>query len=340
MKRVDRAARRLHRAAWIALAIGALAAALAFSVLHRPAARAWRIGYIQTATVQEQERLTRAFEDAMRARGYVEGRNVVYERRFADGDPRRLPALAADLVATRPDVIVTGGNPVVAAVRQATRTIPVVMGSSRDPVGAGFIASLARPGGNVTGLTNDAVTGIAGKHVELLKELLPRARTIGVLWNPASAGAAGYRAELEAAAATLAVSLQFVEATGRENFDEAFARLASARVDALIVHADPLFFTARERVAALALQHRLPGAFHARELAEAGGLLSYGVSIADQFRRAAEYVDRILKGEKPEALPVRQPETFELVINAVTARSLGIEVPPALALRAELLPAR
>jgi putative ABC transport system substrate-binding protein len=296
-----------------------------------------RIGYLQTATEDEQRHLTFAFEDAMRRLGYVEGRNIAYERRFAGGRQERLPSLAAELAALRVDVIVTGGNPVVAAVKQATTRIPVVMAASRDPVGAGFVASLARPGGNITGVTNDAASGVAGKHLQLMTEVLPGAARIGLLWNPLAAGADDYRREVEAAASTLGLRLHVAPARGRDGFDAAFASLAVERVDAIVVHPDPLFFTARTQVVALAARHRLPAVYHAREVVEAGGLMSYGVSLEAQFRRAATYVDRILKGAKPAELAVHQPDTLELAINLATARSLGLSIPASLRLQADRL---
>jgi putative ABC transport system substrate-binding protein len=318
--------------------IHALAAAVVpapLGVRAQPKAKVHRIGYIQTATAEEQQHLTRAFEDALRARGYVEGRNVVFERRFADGRQERLPDLAAELVRLDVDVIVTGGNPVVAAVKRATSTIPVVMAASRDPVGSGFVASLAAPGGNVTGVTSDAASGIVGKQLQLLKEMLPRASLIAVLWNPDPPGAANYLLEVKAAAATLDVRLHVVEVRARDQLDSSFDAMVRERADAAIVQPDPLFFTARRRVVDLAARHRLPAIYHAREVVDLGGLMSYGVSLASQFRRAAAYVDKILQGARPGDLPVEQPTTFELVMNLRTARSLNIVVPRSLLLRAD-----
>jgi putative ABC transport system substrate-binding protein len=232
------------------------------------------------------------------------------------------------------DVIVTGGNPVVAAVERATTTIPIVMAASRVPVSSGFVASLAAPGGNVTGLTSDAASGIVGKQLQLLKEVLPRASRIAVLWNPDPPGAADYRREVEAAAGVLDVRLQVVEARARHGFGGAFDAVLRERADAVVVQPDPLFFTARRQIVDLAARHRLPAVYHAREVVDLGGLMCYGVSLASQFRRSADFVDKILSGARPGDLPVQQPTTFELVIDLKTARSLNVAVPQSLLLQA------
>lgn len=326
-----------HAFARLATVVILLLGALSLSVGAQQAGKVYRIGYIQTATPDEQAHLTKAFEDGMRELGYVEGRNVVFERRFAWGKQEQLPELAAELARLNVDVIVTGGNPVIAAVKKATSTIPVVMGASRDPVGSGFVASLARPGGNITGLANDAGLEIVGKHVEFLKEAVPRASRFAFLWNPLPPGAEAYRKIVESAAQKLGVSLQVVEVRGRDEFDGAFAAMARARVDGLVVQGDPIFFPARKQIVDLAMKHRLPTVTHAREFVEIGGLMSYGASLSRQFRRAAFYVDRILKGTKPGDLPVEQPTTFELVINLKTAQALGLAIPGILRLRADQL---
>ena len=297
--------------------------------------RVFRIGYIQTATPDEQAQLTKAFDDGLRERGYVEGQNIVVERRFAWGMQERLPELAAELVRLNVDVIMTGGNPVIAAVKQATSTIPVVMGASRDPVGAGFVASLARPGGNITGLTNDTGLEIVGKYLELLKEVVPNARRVALLLNPIPPGAANYRKSAEIAATRLGVRLQVVEARGRDELERVFAAIARERVDAVVVQSDPIFFTARRQIVDLTMQYRLPAVFHAREVVEIGGLMSYGGSLAHQFRRAAVYVDKILKGAKPGDLAVEQSTKIELAVNLKTAKALGLTIPQSLLLRAD-----
>lgn len=298
-------------------------------------AKPYRIGYIQTATPEEQESLTKAFDEALRELGYVEGENLVIVRRFAHGKQERLPQLAQDLVRLNVDVIVTGGNPVIAAVRKATSTIPVVMASSRDPVGAGFIASLARPGGNVTGLTNETGLEVVGKHVELLKQVVPHSARVALLLNPLSPGAANYRTAVRDAAANLGLTVRVVNARGRDEFENAFAEMARESVDGLIVQADPLFFTARKQLVDLAANARLPAVYHASEIVDIGGLLSYGGSLGHQFRRAAVYVDRILKGAKPADLAVEQSTRIELVINLRTARALKLAIPQKVLLLAD-----
>ncbi len=297
--------------------------------------KVYRIGYIVTATPEEQTHLTRAFEEGLKELGYVEGRNIVIERRFAMGKQELLPGLAAELVRRNVDVIVTGSNPVIDAVKKATSIIPVVMAASRDPKGSGFVASLARPGGNITGLTNDAGPEIVGKYLELLKEAVPRASRVALLWNPLPSGAEIYRKLVESSAGKLGISLQFVEARGRNEFEGAFAAMARERADAVVVLPDPIFFTARQQVVELATKYRLPAIYHAMEIVEIGGLMSYGSSLAHQFRSAAVFVDKILKGAKPGELAVEQPTKLELVINCKTAQALGLTITPALHLQAE-----
>jgi putative ABC transport system substrate-binding protein len=332
----DRLAHGLGRC--IAAALVALLALVPIAAPAQPAGKVYRIGYIQTATAEEQRHLTRAFEEGMRQLGYVEGRNVVYERRFADGRQERLPVLAAELVGLKVDVIVTGGNPVIGAVKQATTTIPVVMAASRDPVGSGFIAALARPGGNITGLTSDTGEEIQGKRLEILKQMVPRASRVAVLWNPVPPGAEAYRQGIEAMARKMGLRAHAVPVRGRDEFEAAFAALARDRVDAVVVQPDPMFYTARRQVAEGMTKHLLSAVFHAREFVELGGLVSYGASLAHQFRTAASYVDKILKGAKPGDLAVEQPTTFELAINETTAKALGLAIPPALKMRAEIVP--
>jgi len=328
----------VRTASRLALTAIALLITAAFAADAQTPGRVYRIGYIQTAAPDEQEHLARALEEGLRELGYVEGRNIVFERRFAGGKQERLPDLAAELARLNVDVIVTGSNPVIAAVKQATATIPVVMTVSRDPVGSGFIASLARPGGNITGLTNDAGPEIVGKYLELLKEAVPRASRVALLWNPLPPGAETYRKMVESAAGKLGVSVQAVEARGRNEFEGAFAAIARQRVDAVVVLSDPVFVSARKQLVELATKYRLPAVYHAREFVEIGGLMSYGPSLDYQFRHAAVYVDKILKGARPGDLPVEQAAKFELVINLKTAKALGLAIPPSLQLRAELLP--
>jgi len=297
------------------------------AAVAQPTGKVYRIGFIQTAPRKEIGHLIKALDEGLGELGYVEGRNVVFERRFADGKQERLAALAVELVKLKVDIIVTGSNPVIAAVRQATATIPVVMAVSRDPVGSGFIASLARPGGNITGLANDPAPEIMGKNLELLKEVVPRASRVAFLWNPVPAGAAIYKNAVETAARNLGVTLQSVEIRAENEFESAFAAMIRERVNGVVVTSDPIFLGSRSQLVRLAGRHRLPTVYVQREFVEAGGLMSYGGNLAYQFRRAAVYVDKILKGAKPADLPVEQPTQFDLVVNMRTAKDLGIKIP-------------
>ena len=318
--------------------IGALAGGLFAAPLvaaAQPTAKVYRIGFLVTATPTETGHLLKALSEGLRELGYVEGRNVVFERRFAEGRQERLPALAAELVQLKVDVVVTGSNPVIAAVKQATATIPVVMAVSRDPVGAKFIASLARPGGNITGLANDTAPEIIGKNLAFLKEAVPRISRVTYLWNPVPPGAETSKNALESAARNLGVAFQPVEVRGHAELEGAFAAMVRERANGIVVAQDPVTFGSRSQVAVLAARNRLPAVYGVREFAEAGGLMSYGPNIADQFRRAAMYVDKILKGAKPGDLPIEQPTKFELVINLKTAKALGLTLPPSLLQRAD-----
>ena len=320
----------------------ALVVMFAFGILTAPlesdaqqAGKVYRIGFIHTAAPEEVAHLAKALGEGLRELGYVEGRNIVFERRSANGKQERLPALAAELVRLKVDVIVTGANPVIAAVKQATATIPVVMAVSRDPVGAGFIASLARPGGNITGLANDPTPEILSKNLELLKEAAPGVSRVAFLWNPVPPGAGTYKNVVESAARKLGVAFQSVEVRGRNEFEGAFAAMVRERADGVVVAGDPVIFGPRSQVVILAARNRLPAVYAQREFAEAGGLMSYGPNVADQFRRAATYVDKILKGAKPGNLPVEQATKFEFVINLKTAKTLGLPIPQSVLIRAD-----
>ena len=271
----------------------------------------------------------------MRELGYVEGRNVAFERRFAWGKQERLPGLAAELVKLNVDVIVTGANPVIAAVKKATANITVVMAASRDPVGSGFIASLGRPGGNITGLTSDPSPDFHAKRLELLKAAVPGATRVALLWNPVPPSAETYKRVVADAALKLGMTVQVVQVRGRDELESAFAASVRDRADAVVVDSDPLFFTARSQIVQLAMKHKLPAVYQAREFVDIGGLMSYGDSVPFRFRRAAAYVDKILKGTKPGELPVEQSTRFEFVLNLKTAQRLDLTVPPAVLLRAD-----
>ena len=313
----------------VALALGLLAAPLAAEA--QQAAKVARIGYLAT-NLAASPHLREAFRQGLRDLGYVEGRNVVIEYRDAEGKLERLPALAAELVALKVDVIVAAGTPAALAAKQATRTLPIVFAAAADPVTSGLVTSLARPGGNVTGLSSLAPE-LVGKRLELLKQAVPGVSRVAVLWQP---GALGERTEkdmlkgAEVAARALGVRLQFVEARGPADFDRAFSDMTRARAGALTVLPSTMFFSERRRLVDLAAKNRLPAVYPLREFVDAGGLMSYGPNLADLFRRAATYVDKILKGAKPADLPVEQPTKFELVINLKTAKALGLTIPPSL----------
>jgi putative ABC transport system substrate-binding protein len=230
---------------------------------------------------------------------------------------------------------VTGANPVIAAVKKATTTIPIVMAASRDPVGSGFIASLARPSGNITGLTSDPSPEFHGKRLELLKAATPQATRVALLWNPLPPSAATYRRIVEDAAIKLGLNVQVVEVRGRDEFEGAFAAIVRGRADALVVDSDPVFFTARSQLVGLAAKHQLPAIYQAREFVGIGGLMSYGDNVAYRFRRAAVYVDKIFKGATPADLPVEQATKFELILNLKTAKTLGLTIPQSLLVRAD-----
>jgi len=314
---------------------GAVLLAPPLAAEGQPTGKVYRIGLILTATPSESAHLVKALDEGLRELGYVEGRNVMFERRFAEGRQERLPALAADLVRLKVDTLVTGSNPVIAAVKQASATIPVVMAVSRDPVSAGFIASLARPGGNITGLANDPAPEIIGKNLELLKEAAPRVSRVAFLWNPIPPGAGTYKNAVESAARSLGVTFQSVEVRGRNEFEGAFAAMVRERANGIVVATDPVILGPRSEVVLLAARKRLPAVYGLREFPEAGGFMSYGPNVADQFRRAAVYVNKILKGAKPGDLPVEQATKFELVINLKTAKALGLTIPPSLLGRAD-----
>jgi len=301
------------------------------------AGKVWRIGILSNVPLTDPEgaRLWGAFIQGLRDLGYVEGQNITIEHRSSEGKFERLPDLAAELVRLKVDVIVTPALHNALAAKQATRTIPIVMASSGDPVGSGLVASLARPGGNVTGLSALGFE-IVGKQLELLKEIVPRVSRVAVLGNPTSQEVYPlWLGQVKVAARSLGVQLQILEARGPDDFEKAFAAMTRERAGALFVLGDGMFLLHRTRIAELAAKHRLPAMYPVRGFVDAGGLIVYGPSPRDNFRRAATYVDRILKGAKPADLPVEQPTKFELVINLKTATALGLTIPQSLLIRAD-----
>jgi len=315
---------------------GAVLLAAPLATEAQQAGKVYRIGLLQ---IQTRERLVpylKAFEEGLRELGYVEGRDFVREYRFADQQRERLPDLAAELVRLKVDVIVTGTDPGTMAARQATTTIPIVMALGVDPVGAGLIARLRRPGGNVTGLLFVVGPEIEGKRLDHLKEVVPRMSRVACFWNPDIPGYVAFWKATEEAARRLGVTLLSVEVREPREIEGAFARITRERAQALVVIADALALSAvRPEIPALAAKHRLPSSYTSREAVDAGGLMSYGTSMPDLFRRAAGYVDKILKGAKPGDLPVEQPTKFELVLNRKTAKALGLTIPQSLLIRAD-----
>ena len=319
----------------IALGAGALAAPL-YSFAQQQG-KVWRVGFLllfsRPASIESH--FISAFPRGMRELGYVEGKNLVIEWRFADGKLDRLPALATELVQLKMDVIVAGGIDAPLALQKATATIPIVMGTSGDPVGSGLVKSLARPGGNITGLTT--ITGdLVAKRLELLLAIAPKATRVAILLrDPASPAGSRNLASAQAAGKLRGVTVLPVQARTPQEIDSAFASMRQQKAGALLVSLNPLFEQQRSQIAELTLKHRLPAITADRMYAEAGCLMSYGASLADMFRRSATYVDRIFKGAKPADLPVEQPTKFELVINGKTAKALGLTISQSLRISAD-----
>ena len=295
-----------------------------------------RIGYLSPNSASEPENRGRlgALREGLRDLGYFEGQNITIESRWAEGEYGRLPDLAAELVHLKVDVIVTYAPPAIQAAKQATGTIPIVMAGIIDPVATGFVASLARPGGNITGLSLMAPE-MVGKQLEILKEAIPNVTRVAVLGNPANAGTSPQLRHAQEAARTLNVRLQLLEVRGPNEIDGAFAKMIKERVGAVVVLVDAMLINQRARVADLAARHRLPSVYGLMDFVEAGGLIFYGADDASRFRRAAMFVHKILKGAKPADLPVEQPTKFDLVINLKTAKAIGLTIPQSLLQRAD-----
>jgi putative ABC transport system substrate-binding protein len=313
----------------VTLLLSLLAVPLAAAA--QPPGKVYRIGYLGTNPPPAD--WWDALLDGLRERGYREGWNLIFERWFTEGHAERFPELAAELVRLRVDLIIVPTTPAAIAAKHATQTIPIVIPSAIDPVGAGLVESLARPGGNITGLSALGPE-LMGKRLELLKEVIPGMTRVAVLWNAANPANAAVWQETQAAAQALGLRLHAQDVQGPQDLDGAFARTAQVHPDALLVLGDALLGMHRHHIAAFATQHRLPTMYGRRDYVEAGGLMSYGADFRDHLRRTATFVDKILQGAKPADLPVEQPMKFELVINLKTAEALGLTIPPILLFQA------
>jgi ABC-type uncharacterized transport system substrate-binding protein len=293
-----------------------------------------RIGYLTAASLSAMAPRFEAFQQGLRELGYVEGKNIVIDYRSPEGKFDRLPALAAELVRLQVDVIVTGGGAATRPAKEATSTIPIVMAQDSDPVGNGFVASLARPGGNITGLATLAPE-ISGKQLELLKEIAPKLSRVAVLGNATQPGSPQALREINVAADAFGVQLQYLEIQAPKDIETAFQAASKGRADAVLLMASPITFSQRRQVVDLAVKSRLPTIYGRPEYVEDGGLVFYGPSYTDLFRRAATYVDKILKGAKPADLPIEQPKKFEFIINLKAAKLIGLTIPPNVLVRAD-----
>ncbi len=304
------------------------------SVHAQQPAKIPRIGYLGQASPAALAARIESFRQGLRELGYIEGKNIVIEWRNAGGSPDRVRELAAELAGLKVDVIVSPGPTVTRLAKEATSTVPIVMAQDSDPVGSGFIASLARPGGNVTGLATLSPE-MSGKQLELLKQIVPRLSRVAIIGNSTNPGDAQALRETVLAAGAFEVYLRYLDILDPKDIETAFRAAAKGRADALLVLGNPILNNQRKQVVDLAIKHRLPAAYTRPEFAEAGGLMYYGANYNDLFRRAATYVDKILKGAKPADLPVEQPTKFELIINLKAAKQIGLTVPPKVLARAD-----
>ena len=319
-----------------AILLSAVLFALSVSAQAQQPGKVPRIGYLASgSSAAEHSPRAEAFRQGLRDLGYVEGKNITICYRAAEGKLDRLPDLTAELVRMKVDVIVTGGNSAIRAVKKATSTIPIVMPHTADPVGDGFVVSLARPSGNITGLTSSPGYELSGKRLELLKETVPRAARVAVLRDPANLGTAQSFKATETAAQSIKVHVESLEVRSSKGFEAAFQAAATKRADALMVLAGGRFNTYRSRIVNLAAKSRLPAMYSEQEYVLAGGIMSYATNIEELYRRAAVYVDKILKGAKPAEIPVEQPTKFELVINLKAAKQIGLTIPPNVLVRAD-----
>jgi putative ABC transport system substrate-binding protein len=293
-----------------------------------------RIGFLSTTSLSAVSARIEAFRQGLRELGYVEEKSIIIEWRSAEGKADLLPALAAELVRLKVDIIVTSGSPNTRAAKEATVTIPIVIAQDTDPVGNGFVASLARPGGNITGLSSLA-SELSGKRLELLREIVPKLSRVAVFGTSTRPGNAQSLKETELAAKAFGVKLQYLDVLGPKDIETAFRAASKGRAEAVLVLGGPVLNSHRTQIADLAAKNRLPAVYEQAEYVDAGGLMSYGVSLPDLFRRAATYVDKILKGRKPADLPVEQPTKFEFIVNLKAAKQIGLTIPPNVLARAD-----
>ena len=322
----------MKQVGWSLFLVAAVLLTVAVVAEAQQPAKLPRIGFLRVGSSADP--YVEAFRQGLRELGYVEGRNIVIEYRFTEGKENRLAEFAADLVRLKVDLIVGGGTQAIIAVKNRTQTIPIVMGAVSDPVGTGLIASLARPGGNITGLSLFSPE-LSGKRLELLKEIVPKVSRIGLLSDTGSAATVPMLKKTEEAARALGLRVQVIEVHNSNNFDSAFAAVKKERVGALNVLNSAVFNVHRRTIVEFATKNRLPAVYGNNNFSDAGGLMAYGPHIADVYRRAATYVDKILKGAKPADLPIEQPTKFELVINLKAAKQIGLTIPPNVLARAD-----
>jgi ABC-type uncharacterized transport system substrate-binding protein len=319
----------------VGFALCALLFATCFPAQARPAEKMYRIGLLALATPDQYAPLLKVLVEGLNELGYIEGKNFTMQRRFANGRTERLADLAVELVRLKPEVIVTGTNSEIASLKHATSTIPIIMVHADSPVEDGFITSLARPGGNITGLSMTATPELLAKRLELLKEMVPTLSRVAVLRQANVPGRAASYAALEDAARRLNMRISFADINGPDDVENAFTTMLRNRTEAFLISGGPVTWMRRQQIAELALKHRLPGTHSLKEYAEAGLLFSYGVNLEALFRRAAVYVDKILKGTRPADLPVEQPTKFEFIINLKAAKRIGLTIPPNVLARAD-----
>jgi putative tryptophan/tyrosine transport system substrate-binding protein len=315
-------------------ALSALVFAFCLPTAAQQPTKIARIGYLSSTSSSAGSARIEAFRQGLRELGYVEGKNILIEWRYAEGKLDRLPALAAELVHLKVDIIVSASPPVTGAVKDATITIPIVMAHDPDPVGSGFVASLSRPGGNITGLAS-LTPELSGKRLELLKEISPKLIRLAVLGYSTEPGYAQVLKEIELAAGAFKVQLQYLDVLTAGEIETSFRAATKGHADAILVMNSPVFIAHRKQVADLAAKNRLPAIYYSTEFVQDGGLMSYGVSFSDLYRRTPTYVDKLLKGAKPADLPVEQPTKFELVINLKAAKQIGLTIPPNVLARAD-----